>query len=298
MLPDLYSFNCVREYLKTYAQHCKKESPSWSVSKWAKKVGASDPSTLTKVLNGSRTIGPELAIKLAKDLALVGPEKQYFFSLIKLSDTNSKSKLLLKHEFSSDRLPSTGIIEKLKGHEKSMSIFYDWYVVAIRELFLNPNIKLSKSDIAKTLRPQVSLAEVERSLQILEDIGEITKISRVKWQSRNVQIETAQDVSISTARRYQRRVLELEKSALENIGVDSREFQTLTFAFRIKDLPKIKAKIRNFKQEILDEFEVKSDFFATPYAVGQFHLSLFPISNPISSMEAKYSNQGDPRCLS
>ena len=277
--PLVTQFTNSRDFLNAFVASQRIKSKSWSVSGWAKRLGASDPSTLTKVLNGKRKIGPKLAQKICDSLNLNESESKYFKFLAKL-DESRHSDHIIQTGNKTPKGISSPPFEKILGSDPSISLFSDWYVVVIREILLNSGLELTTAKLSRMIRPKISKESVEDALAKLQKIGEVTVDARGRWKSRNVFIETAQDVSISTARRYQRRCLELEKVAIESIAVSDRDIQTLTFAYRLEDLKLIKKTLRAFKQSLLDQFEVKDDF-DTPYAIAQFHQGFFPVSYPI-----------------
>ena len=74
----VYSFQDPVAYLRYRLEQRRFEEPKHSLRRWARELGYEHPSYLSNVLQGERRLTPELATRLADNLALRGKARRYF----------------------------------------------------------------------------------------------------------------------------------------------------------------------------------------------------------------------------
>lgn len=100
--PPVYSFSCFRNFLNTYAQSMKDKDPQFNYSAWARDLGLKATTSITMVLHGQRTCGPQIRQKLESYFGFDEQEKKYFDCLVRVD------------RFSEDATMKQLVLEELK----------------------------------------------------------------------------------------------------------------------------------------------------------------------------------------
>lgn len=235
------------------ARRCAANS-RYSLRAFARKL-AVDPSNLSKILQGKRTLTQAGVRSFAMDL-----------------DLSSEK---LEEILSSPRSPKN---EKLNFNQISMDAIHlvaDWYHFAILELLDIESFRPDIGWVSRVLgvsRMGVKVA-VDRLVRL--DLLEISKSGA--WKATSANTTTLGSAQTAPAlRRNQRQLLERAIEALEACDPDRRDHSALTFSLAVQDLPLLKEKLRAFRREIstaVQKAGKKQDVYALSF-------SLFPLTKP------------------
>lgn len=271
---NLRDFTDYRAFLHHYVRDAKQKQRGWSCRGWAKRLGFSDPSTLTKILNGQREPGPEVTRRLTTYFEFSPKEKEYFEAMVKLGRTKTRESATAMSEVLAklvDRAPSATLLE-----EKAFLLVADWFCFAIRELMRRSDFKDDPAWISRRLRGKVSPAEIRRAVQVLVDLGLARRLDDGRVVHSEEAVDVGRDVPSQAIRHYHAQMLDHAKAALEEIPADGREFAANAFVMEPKRLAEAKRRIREFKHRFREEFES-----GEPGAAAQvFHLEMgfFPVT--------------------
>jgi hypothetical protein len=234
--------------LKKELQNRCGKNPHYSLRAFARSLGI-DQSLLTKVLAGSRALGPRTAARVAQVLGLS-----------------------LAHR----ELSPVTIEMKLQTHrfiEEHLEMISDWHHFAILEWLLLPKARHDARGIAVAL--QTSPSQVLLALARLEKLGYLEKQKNGKWKVLSPHNEWVQPERTSEARkRLQKQFLSKAIEAIDQVGIEDRENGSLTIAVDRRRLPQIKKIIEKFKIEIRDTAEAARNFTD----VYQLCVAFFPFT--------------------
>ncbi len=272
---NLKDFTDYRTFLHHYVRDAKRKQRGWSCRGWAKRLGFSDPSTLTKILNGQREPGPEVTRRLTTYFEFSPKETEYFEAMVKLGRTKTKASATAMSEVLSklvDRAPRATLLE-----EKAFLLVADWFCFAVRELMRRPDFRDDPAWISRRLRFKVSPSEIRRAVQVLVDLGLAKRGADGSVAHSEEAVDVGRDVPSQAIRHYHLQMLDHAKTALEEIPADGREFAANAFVMDPNRLAEAKRRIREFKHRFREEFEA-----ADPNTAAEvFHLEMgfFPVTH-------------------
>lgn len=275
----LKDFTDYRAFLHHYVRDAKEKNRGFSCRGWAKRLGFSDPSTLTKILNGQREPGPEVTRRLAAYFEFSPKDTEYFEAMVKLGRTKTRESATAMSEVLAklvDKAPSATLLE-----EKAFLLVADWFCFAIRELMRRPDFRDDPAWIAKRLRFKVSPAEARRAVQVLVDLGLAKRQDDGRVVHSEESVDVGRDVPSTAIRHYHAQMLDHAKEALATIPPEGREFGANTFVMDQRRLADAKQKLREFKHRFREEFEADA-----PEAGAEvFHLEMgfFPVTQSTRS---------------
>ena len=89
---DISTYADFRKFLRDYASEKKKLNPEWSLANWAKELGLSSTSSLTKIINGQREAGNKFCFKVIEYFKFTVEETKHFDYLVYTSKAELKRK--------------------------------------------------------------------------------------------------------------------------------------------------------------------------------------------------------------
>ena len=257
-----YEASMVHQDFRLHLQHelvrrCK-INPRYSLRAFARSIDM-EPSFLSKILSGKRSITPSCLIRLSSKLG-VSPEE------IKHYQEN--------HKDISKR--GTWSREEMSFRDVTVDHFQviaDWYHYAILELITVKTFRPSPLWIAKTLG--ISVPETHDAIDRLVRLGFIeVRQNGKKWVNVSGHNTTVGHSFTATAfRQMQRQILEKALLALEEVPLEKRDQTTMTMAIDTSLLPQAKIKLKSFRRRLckfLQKNEKKRD------QVYLLSMSLFP----------------------
>lgn len=156
----------------------------------------------------------------------------------------------------------------------------EWYHDAILELVHIKGFNPTPKWIAKRLG--ITTHEANDAVERLIRLERLKIMSSGKWIdiSRDSTAIIDSNFTSLAAKKYQMKMLELSKDAVENIDISLRNNTSMTMAIRIQDLEEIKRKIKFFRRS-LTKFAQRSGVI--PDEVYSLVISFFPNSIPEES---------------
>lgn len=226
-------------------------NPKYSLRAFARDLGIHS-GTLSNILNQRRSVGTKGLSHILKKLPLSATDKKKI-----LSDLISPS-----------RGPSE---EPLLIDEDILSVIQDWEHYAIMAYLQLRKAKKTPGDIAKALR--LSQAKTLRALTNLEKVG------LLKREGGNLEITrknliTSRGIPSPALREAHGQYIDKAKSALTDFSVNERDITGTTMAVSIKNLPRAKELIQQFRlelSEILEQGEADD--------IYRLNIQLFPLTH-------------------
>jgi uncharacterized protein (TIGR02147 family) len=168
--PNIFEFTDVVEFLKSHLDYLKTIDKQNSLRKIARDAQFS-PGYLPLVLARKRTLSVKMAEKLLEVFQLDRSESAYFLLLV----TMGKSKSQLERFEAYKKIRRYQQYQQINSFEaESVNFLSHWHIVAIKELLAHNQMKADPKAIQKELDYHVSVVNIERALEFLEDKGFIT----------------------------------------------------------------------------------------------------------------------------
>lgn len=250
------------EFLKEELLRRCRSNPKYSLRAFGRSLGI-EPSALSKLIHGKRSLTPQMFEKLAARLALPPA------SVEKYRPTGP----LRRGRKGRVEPIAVSIYRDIATEE--FDLIADWYHFAILELTHVRNFMPDRDWIARVLG--ITPLEVGIAVERLFTLGYLEKKEDGTWRDCSESVSIAKLESTSAARReLQRQILKKSLVALDEVPIENRSHTSMTMAIDSSKLPEAKRRIQKFQRELC-EF-LKGD---KPPRDRVFHLgvSLYPVSS-------------------
>ncbi len=264
----IYSYTCYRQFICDFLLEKKKKNHAYSSRCAAEKCGV--PSgTFTRILNGTRGIGPALLPKFTEWLGLRRREAEYFQLLVKFQHTStSTEKDLLYNELLTFRQQMKHCIPEDKFH-----LFEQWYYIAIYELVkIMPDFS-SPQKLGAYLDPPVNETKTLQALEILEKAGLIEK-NKEGYVSAGTFLSTGDKWESAAIHSFQTRMSSLGTEALNRFSKNERDISTLSVSLSKEGFQKVTEIIREAREKIRKIEALET----APENVYQINFQAFPLT--------------------
>lgn len=276
---NIIHFADFRTFLVAHAQEMKAKKPNWSYGAWAKRLGLTSTSAISRVLGGQREPGPQMVERLILYFGFNDKEATYFRDLIMLRKVKDDPKLIvLLMEKLQKKHPHTF---KSTLDTESYAVISNWYHLAIREMLSLDEFLADPEWISKRFQFKVTPREVAQAIENLIRVGLLTRDAEGRLKATEAKVSSTRDVASEGIKRYHEQMLDNAKLALRELGVEEREFGATTLSFRSENMGKAKALIREFRAKFEDLMEEGSGD-----GVYQLQFQLFPLTRPKANARA------------
>ena len=155
---DVYAHLDYRALLRDYYEDRKQHGRSFSYRAFARRAGLKSPNLLKRVIDGERTLTPEMAERFAKACGFDGPAASYFRELVAFGEAKTEVERNARYrKLSAFR----GYRKAHKLEAAAADYCKHWYIPAIRELSARSDFREEPAWIAAQLVPKIKPAEAE-----------------------------------------------------------------------------------------------------------------------------------------
>ena len=276
--PDLFAYLDYRKFLRDAFEAMqaegKKPTGSGKVSfrSFAKEAGYSSPNFLQLVIAGSRNLSPANMPGTIRALDLNKQESEFFANLVAFEQAQGFE----EKNFHYQRMLRSRRHAEVRPIDKGQYEYLDqWYHPAVRELLGHKDCNGNPSWIAERLHPRITVAQAEKSIDLLERLGLIRKDDATgKWTQTEAQISTAPEVASLAVANYHRSMLKLAADSIENFDADARDLRAVTLGIPKARYAEVKRKLEDLWRELI----AMSDTAGTVEDVYQINMQAFPLT--------------------
>ncbi|NLE01859.1 MAG: TIGR02147 family protein, partial [Fibrobacter sp.] len=224
---SIFTYTDYREYLNDFLREKRKKNPRYSSRCAAEKCGV--PSgTFTRIINGTRSIGPSLLPKFSEWLGLKQRESNYFKLLVKFNNCSSTAD---RNKYFAELQAARAQVKHLVP-ENQFHFFEQWYFVALYELVkVFPNVS-NPLQIGEKLEPPISESKTKKALEILEKAGFIEKTENGYRQCSSF-LSTGDTWESAAIHAFQRTMTVLGSESLDRFRKPDRDISTLSVSLSI-----------------------------------------------------------------
>lgn len=245
---NLFEYSDHRVFLKDWFVAAKRTRASVSYRSFSKKAGFQSSNFIMLVIQGKRNLSEESLTKCLLALNFNKQEQEFFRNLVFLGQAKTNQ----DKNFYYQRLLQSRKFNQLKPIEKRHYEYYSaWYHPVVRELVVSKGFDGSPEWIAERLSPAVTPAQAARSIELLEDLGFIRKGPYNRWEQVSPIISTGPELTSITVHNYHKLLLDLSKKVMDELTFKDRDASSLTLGVTKEKLPLLRAKIREFREEVL-----------------------------------------------
>ncbi len=242
----------------------RSRNPNYSLRAFARDLGM-PASKLSQNLRGLCGISVAKAEVIADRLQLREDDRRLFLTLVESQHARSR----VARKQASDILEGM-CRDKLDQLDLAkFTVIRDWYHMAILEMTMLRDFRPDFSWIASRLDLPAEI--VREAVARLKELG-LLRIEDDRWIQSSENMELPSGPSSRAVREHHKQILTKALVAIDEVPVDARESSSLTFAVSRRQLPQIKAAIRDFQRQIarLSQSEEKDEVYALT-------IQLFPL---------------------
>lgn len=260
-----------RAYLRDFYAAQKARSRAFSHRAFSRRAGLRSSNYLSLVMKGERDLSSEMAPRFARACGLGKSETDFFCDLVQFCQAGSTEEKSRHHERLA-RFRRFREAHRLLGEQSAY--YQHWYMPAIRELASLPGFKEDPKWIATRLEPPISAKQASEALETLCRLGLLVRSARGKLQQAQPLVTSGPGPLGHQVFQYHHGMLDLAKQALDRLPREERDISSLTLCVAESTLPRLKQRIRELRQELLQLAELE----AAPERVVQLNFQMFPLS--------------------
>jgi uncharacterized protein (TIGR02147 family) len=233
-----FIFSSHTEYLKAIRDSYGERKRPIPLKAWAQRLGYRTARSLELILSGDRLPSEDMLRRIQKDLKLSEYEYKYFQMMVQKEKRLRKNKSVIELEEEMALLRP----QRLEARYISNEIFRrvsEWYPLVIRQLGMTTKFKNDISWIAKKLRGKVTTAQIHAALAEWQGLA---------YDRRS--LYTNEDIPSDAVRTFHKKMLQKAIEAVDEVEVDNREYISLTIRGSKKDLPALKKKLREVRDQL------------------------------------------------
>lgn len=271
---DVFQYRDYRTYLRdVYAQR-KKSEYGFSYRSFARTAGLGAPNYLKLVSEGQRNLTPEMASRFAAALGLAREAADYFCDLVAFNQAASAPERQRCYE----RLAAYRRYQRSFRLDAAHAAYHsEWYIPAIRELAACRGFKPDPKWIARRLRPSISAQKARAALEVLERLGLLVRDAQGGLAQSEPLVSTGDDKPLGHhIVTFHRAMLERASAAIDEVPREEREIGALTLGVSAARFARIKRRLYELRQELLQESA--EDGADDADRVVQINFQLFPLS--------------------
>lgn len=270
--PDVFAYLDVRSYLGDVYAHRKARGRGFSYRSFSRRAGLRTPNHLKRIIDGDRTLTPEMAVRYASTLGLKGDAASYFCDLAAFGRASTHDERNSVYE----RL--TGYRSYKRAHRLELvhaQYCSTWYIPVIREMVLREDFQDDPAWVAEQLIPPIRASEAEEALNILLDLGMLHRTDDGLVQTDRV-VTTGPETRGLHIRNYHQHMMDRAVQSMDLVPAAERDISSLTLCAGEGQLAELKDRIQRFRQELIAL--VSSD--EAGGQVVQLNIQLFPMTQP------------------
>ena len=262
-------------YLQSIYAKLKKIKKPYSYQAFAKDLGFSATNVMRLVITGKRKLSIKSANTIVSSLGLNHDPRKYFLYLVKYANARTPASrkeifeklVALKHRSLDE-----------KDDAIKLKYFSNWYIPAIREMLRMDNFSFDFDWVADNLREAIHPKEIEKSFDILKEMGVIAPDFSVSAKNSvhdvPVVLPADRTANYYSLIEYHQQMLKIAGHSLLSVPKEDREFNSLTICISKGTQKKIKSLIRQFCHDVLDLEQESQD----RSSVEQINIQFFPLT--------------------
>jgi uncharacterized protein (TIGR02147 family) len=238
------------------------------------------PNYLKMIIEAHRNLSEEMIVKFAKAMGMSKEQNEEFRLLVLFGQASDPAErnFFLKElsEFRVQYQLRSGQIDR-KIWEKIPN-WITWILYAVMD---QDGVEFRPDKLRELLRGKASESEIEESLKILIESGEVVKdeLTGQLRKARNL-VDTPDEIPVALVRKLQSQLMYLGLESLFQDSPADREFGSLTLSLTKAEFDELKFKLRQMRKQINKDNSIKR-MSERGDRVYQLNLQLFPVTDQV-----------------
>lgn len=251
---DIYAYIDPAAYIRDKLEEKKQKNRSFSLRSWARQLGMKSHGPLHAIINGQRGIPKKFVPLFIQHLGLDRKESNFFEALVDFQ----RAKRPEEKEFYQKRLETLSPKELRKVEDfEGYKYLSDPLHIILAELTELKGFRPDAGWIKQRLLMKPGMKDIEEVIQRLILLGILKQEgSALKKQVKH--IYTKKEMMNQGIQLYHKEMIKLSNAMLEQQDVSEREYNGVSFNIKLKDMPKIKESIREFVDQLIQNYEAPS----------------------------------------
>jgi uncharacterized protein (TIGR02147 family) len=274
---DIYEYLDYRALLRAFYEHKKRTRGGFSYRAFARRAGLKSPSHLKRVIDGERNVTPESVDRFIAGCRFEGEEASYFRELVAFQEAKTQAERNARYRK----------LSAFRGYRKAHRLAAAeaeycarWYIPAIRELANRGDFHEDPEWISRQLVPSITPGQARKALATLLELGLLVREGDQLHPGEQIVTTGAETRGIHIVN-YHRAMMKRASEAMDVIPKPERDISSLTLALGRGGLELLKARIQEFRRELLGLEETAEEVDQ----IVQVNLQLFPLSTSRSKAE-------------
>jgi uncharacterized protein (TIGR02147 family) len=268
---DVFAYRDYRTFLRAYSERVQAEKAGFSAAEFAKRAGLRSPNYLNLVIAGERNLAPDAACRFAEACGLRDDALDYFCTLVAFN----QAKTARERELHYGKLQSFRRFRASHRLDAAHSAYHsEWFIPAVFELCARPDFDADPRWIGRTLLPAISPKQAQQALDVLQELGLLTRDERGHYRQAQGTVETPEGPLGHHIVQFHRTMLERAADALDHVPRAEREIASLTMCVSEARMQELKAELEAFRNRLADRYQADEQ----PERVVQLNFQLFPLS--------------------
>jgi len=268
---DVFGYMDYRAFLRDYYADRKANGRGFSFRAFSKKAGLGSPNYLKLVMDGDRNLTTEMAERFALACGLKGDAAAFFCELVGFNQAKNTVERSEKYA----KLTTFRKYRAAHQIELAQAAYHsNWFLPAIRELAARKDFRDDPGWIARTLYPEITVAEASMALEKLLELGLLVRREDGSLGQGTELVTTGDETLLVHVRSFHRTMITRSLDAMDQVPSDQRDISSLTLCLGPSGLKRFKERMQRFQNELLELSSLESD----PQQVIQINFQLFPLS--------------------
>ena len=274
-MKPIIEYSDFRQYMRDYYEERKRRSVfSWR--EFSKIAGFTSSSYMKVVCDGKSKLSRIGVERTGTAMGLAGFEMEYFRAMVEYGQAATEAKKKAAYE----KMLGIAKVHKVRVMEGDLFEFYDsWQNPVVRELApLMPGA--TPGEMAKMCYPEVSAAEIQKSLNFLMKAGLLKKAGDNAFELAETSIRGTPDATRLALRGMHRQMSRLATPAID-LPVEERHFSGVTMGLSRESFNKIENVLDECRRKIVAIAAEDKDIDQ----VYRLNLQLFPLTRKAKEHE-------------
>lgn len=270
-MPDLFSYDDYRRFLKDYYQDRKAREKKFSHRFLSRKLGYGSSGAFADILSGRKNLTSSSALRMARGLGLNRQEEEFFLHLVGFNQAGTLEEKNLHYA----KILSMARLRLDVIAPEKYEYFSKWYLAALRELLYFHPCNGDFKALGRKLNPPLPAGEARKGVELLERLGLVERDAQGYYRQTAKLLSTPETGSSLHIDNFQAATIKLALESLDRHPRDRRDLSTLTVTLSESSIEQVKTALKALRQCILGlaEKDEKVD------QVYQLNIQLFPLSN-------------------
>ena len=274
---DVFEYLDYRKFLGQYYTLKKAESRSFSYRAFSRRCGLKSPNHLKRVVERERNLSEDAALRYAETIGLEGDSGKYFCELVRFDQAKSRK----------EKSAAYRRLTQFRGYRKAQHLdsrhdqyHSEWYIPTIREMLTLKGFSSDPKWIAAQLVPEITEREAKSALSVLQDLGMFARDEQDNIVQADQVVSTGAEASKDPQTvnlhivHYHSAMMKKAVESIDLVPREERDISGVTLCLPKSSIPKLKERIRAFRQEII-AMEAQA---GEGDQVVQLAVQLFPLS--------------------